>query len=90
MKPKVYIPLSPEAAEHNQRFITKLHYDPKRISRSQDFNSCQLSTAVKGDQAWERFRFKRKRPSVKDDLIGLLYVLFAIGCAGLIAAGFSG
>lgn len=75
MNKKVYIALPQEAAEYNQRFITKLHYDHKRVPNETAYNSCQLSTSVKGDADWQHYSFPRsRRIGAGGALIGMLLI----------------
>lgn len=80
MNPKThYLQLPQEAAEYNQRFITKLHYDHKRVPNETAYNSCQLSTSVRGDAYWQHYSFPRSsRVGFKGALIGMCLIFISL------------
>ena len=89
MKPKVYIPLSPEAAELNQRHVTRLDYDYEYVTdKSKGYTKSQLFNSAVPSTYTEQYSFKKRQ--VREGVLGLIYIVIGLACAWAIAAGFSG
>lgn len=78
MKPKVYIPLSPEAAELNQRHVTRLNYDYRYVTdRSNGYTKSQLFNSAVPSTYQENYSVKDDR-KFRGAVIGLCLIVVAV------------